>query len=300
MVQISALFALVALSSSQLAFSRPLSRRQQLSDDDLLQNGLEAQKLNAAFQTLDASDPCTTDDVACVGGALAVCRDNGWVTQSCPPTLQCFALPEVDQTGVTIGCTSSDTAAGLIEATGAVGGVNSTDFNSTITDDGSFTNSTDTGTDGVTTVTVTVTLPADGQTQTLPASTATLTPDQAGSIISGASPAAPTDPADSTDPTDPTDPADSTDPTDPTDPSVAVANADGATTIILGSAATPTPPPTANDNVQGGLGGASTPSGTTIFLNGADASAPTTTPDAAAAAPSSPAPAAPAAAGGYY
>jgi hypothetical protein len=58
MVQISALFAVLALSSP-LAFSRPLSRRQ-LSGDPLLQNGLEAQKLNAAFQTLNATDSCTS------------------------------------------------------------------------------------------------------------------------------------------------------------------------------------------------------------------------------------------------
>lgn len=275
MVQISALFAVLALSSP-LTFSRPLSRRQ-LSGDPLLQNGLEAQKLNAAFQTLNATDSCTNDDVACVDGSLALCRDNSWVTQDCPATLQCFAIPDVDQGGVTIGCTSPDTAAGLIEATGAQGGVNSTDFNSTSVDNGSFNNST-----GATTVTVTVTLPADGETQTLPASTATLTPDQAGSIIGGAPPA----------------------PTDPTDPAVAVANADSATTIILGSsstadagAAAATPPPS-NDNVQGGLGGAA-PSGTTIDLNAAAASTPTATPSAAAAA--APPPAAPAGgSSGYY
>jgi hypothetical protein len=57
MVQLTTLFAVLALSP--LAFSYPLSRRQQISDNDLLQNGLEAQKLNAAFQTLQGSDTCT-------------------------------------------------------------------------------------------------------------------------------------------------------------------------------------------------------------------------------------------------
>lgn len=58
MVQLTAFFAILALSSP-LALSHPLLRRQ-LSGDPLLQNGLQAQKLNSAFQGLKASDNCTS------------------------------------------------------------------------------------------------------------------------------------------------------------------------------------------------------------------------------------------------
>lgn len=251
MVQLTTLFAVLALSSP-IAFSYPISRRD-LSNDDLLQNGLEAQKLNAAFQTLQGSDSCTDGDVACVEGQLAQCQGTSWVTQSCPSSLQCFALPDVDKQGVSIGCTSAQTADELIAATGAQGGANAEDpANST-----SIALGGSNATTGISTVTVTVTLPSDGDTQTLSPSTATLTPDEAGSIISGASPA-------------------------PTDPAVAVAaNGSSGTTIVLSGtdsssdpAATPAP---AIGGVQGGLAAAPTATGTTILLNGGAAPTDSTT-----------------------
>jgi len=268
MVQLTAFVAILALSSP-LALSHPL-RRRQLSGDPLLQNGLEAQKLNVAFQGLKASDNCTNGDIACVEGALALCRGDSWVTQNCPQTLQCFALPDIDKEGVTIGCTSAKTAESLIEATGAQGGLGSVN--------GTNITSPDAGSSGSSTVTVTVTLPADGQTQTLSSSTATLTPEQAGSIISSSSAA-------------------------PTNPPVAVANSGAGTTIILGggapsSAPTPSPLP-ADGGPEGGLGGASPPPGTTIILNGAGAPSPAATPAAAAASAAPPA-APPSGSSGYY
>lgn len=294
MVHFTAVLAVLAFASP-IAFSHPL-RRRQVSNDTILQNGLEAQKLNAAFESLSATDSCTNGDVACVQGALAVCQGNGWVTQSCPATLQCFALPDVADQGVTIGCTSPATAQGLIEATGAQGGVddsnNSTSTTTSFSNgtDTSFSNGTDTsfsnGTDtsfsngtAPATVTVTVTLPGNGETQTLSPSTATLSPDQAGSIISDA--AVPTNTASGT---------------------ISV-----GTTILL-SGATPAADPLTTTaptgGAQGGLGGVSSSaaSGTTIFLNGAGAATPTPSPAVAVASPATSPVASPAAGGssGYY
>jgi hypothetical protein len=260
MVHFTALLAVIAFTSP-IALAHPVLRRD-ASDDTILQNGLESQKLNAAFATLNATDNCTDGDIACVEGALALCRGSSWVTQNCPATLQCFALPDVDQEGVTIGCTSPNTALGLIEATGAEGGINGSD-NSTSIDDGSSGN--------VTTVTVTVTLPADGETQTLSPTTATLTPDQAGSIIGDASP------------TD-TPAATTISLSGPTPDATDSGNSVG-TTILLGPspAADPAATPAPTD-------------GTTIILNAATPAATPAASPAAAAAP----PAAPAAGGGYY
>jgi hypothetical protein len=239
MVQLTTLFATLVLFSPA-AFSHPLSRRQ-LSADTLLQNGQEAQSLNAEFDTLQVTDPCNNGDIACIQGALAQCINGQWETQSCPTSLQCFALPDVDQQGVTVGCTDQATAQGLITATGAQGGVSTpADANSTTIDD-----------PGVQTVTVTVTLPqSPDQTQTLSPSTTTLTPDDANGILSSVSVAAPT--------------TTSTDGSGAVDPVVANAvNTGSGTTIILsGTSATP---------AAADIGSPATPvvaaAATTILLN---------------------------------
>jgi hypothetical protein len=277
MVHFTALLA-VLVFASPIALSHPLRRRQN-SDDINLQNGLEAQKLNAAFADLKATDDCTNGEIACVEGELAQCRRGSWLTQSCLPSLQCFALPNFDEEGVTLGCTSAKTAAELIEATGATEDVDSSD------------NSTDINDNDVKTVTVTVTLPSDGETQTLSPSTATLTPADASNVVAGAVPTETPDAEDSDDDegstitlsgaaTPQADPA-----TAPSSTAAAGAGGNVGTTILLSG-------PTSSPGVQGGLA-APAPSATTINLNAPAAATPA---PAAAAAP----PAGPPAAGGYY
>lgn len=64
-----------------------------------LQNGKDAQALNAKFQGLSASSPCTTGEQACVKGQLGQCVGGKFALSSCAATLQCVALPLVNKAG---------------------------------------------------------------------------------------------------------------------------------------------------------------------------------------------------------
>ncbi|KAF8632871.1 hypothetical protein AX17_004719 [Amanita inopinata Kibby_2008] len=90
----------------------------------LHQNGLDAQKLNAQFKTLKATDPCKEGQEACISHAIARCANGSWDTTSgrCSKSQNCFALPSVTSNGTTITCTSHKSALSLFEAVGVTGG----------------------------------------------------------------------------------------------------------------------------------------------------------------------------------
>ncbi|KIJ99071.1 hypothetical protein K443DRAFT_680224 [Laccaria amethystina LaAM-08-1] len=168
----------------------------------LLQNGQEAQKLNSIFHNLTATDPCNAGEVACVENSIATCTNGTWDTSKggCAKTQNCFAIPSVRAAGVLLTCTSEASAASVIAATGATGGIFGTDTNGTTCNSNSNpipitgTSSLSTGAgcsdptstasqfpSGTAGVTITL-LPS--ATITLPTFTTTLTPEEATSILS--------------------------------------------------------------------------------------------------------------------
>ncbi|KAI0747060.1 hypothetical protein C8Q80DRAFT_1256709 [Daedaleopsis nitida] len=112
--------ALVSLLFSQVAFCAPAGS---LDADVFLQNGKDAQALNAEFATLKASDTCDDGEMACIKDSIAHCANATWKLEACPKTLSCFALPSVREEGTVISCTSNATALSVINASGATGGI---------------------------------------------------------------------------------------------------------------------------------------------------------------------------------
>ncbi|KAG6902052.1 hypothetical protein C0995_005109 [Termitomyces sp. Mi166 len=100
----------------------------------LLENGGAAQKLNTAYQTLKATDPCIDGDKACITGGIVSCQNGTWVEGqgACSKSQACFALPSNQKAGTLVTCTTEKNALSAIEATGATGGIFG---NSTATDD---------------------------------------------------------------------------------------------------------------------------------------------------------------------
>ena len=107
-----------------------------------LQNGLDAQALNAQFQSLTASSPCTSGQNACVNGQFAQCVNGQFELTPCAGGLTCVALPLVNSPGTRYAShhqcfisqatnqdfhsTTCDTVADAtarIAATGATGGL---------------------------------------------------------------------------------------------------------------------------------------------------------------------------------
>ncbi|EIN07248.1 hypothetical protein PUNSTDRAFT_135934 [Punctularia strigosozonata HHB-11173 SS5] len=88
-----------------------------------LQNGKDAQALNAKFATLTPSSACTDGENACVQGQFAQCANGKFVTFPCAATLKCVALPLVNSAGTSITCSTDADAAQRIANTGATGGV---------------------------------------------------------------------------------------------------------------------------------------------------------------------------------
>ncbi|KAJ7504442.1 hypothetical protein B0H11DRAFT_1982359 [Mycena galericulata] len=86
-----------------------------------LQNGLDAQKLNAQFQTLTANSSCTEGEQACIGTSFAQCVAGLFVITPCAAGTVCAALPLVNEAGTSITCDTSADAAARIAATGATG-----------------------------------------------------------------------------------------------------------------------------------------------------------------------------------
>jgi len=173
-----------------------------LDSATLLNNALEAQKLNAQFQTVNstATGSCTNGDTTCVQGAIASCVNSQFdISQGrCPANQQCFALPSVNSGGTTVACTSEKIALSLIEAAGATGGITGSGSGSSInpasasstlsgatpgTSTDSITPTSTSLNQSVVTVTVTLQVMASGTT-TLPSVTQTLSPEQASSLLS--------------------------------------------------------------------------------------------------------------------
>ncbi|KAF7796704.1 hypothetical protein EIP86_007887 [Pleurotus ostreatoroseus] len=88
-----------------------------------LQNGLDAQALNAKFQTLSATSPCTSGENACIQGAFAQCSNGQFVSFPCSGGLTCVALPLVNSPGTSVTCDTEADAEARIAATGASGGI---------------------------------------------------------------------------------------------------------------------------------------------------------------------------------
>ncbi|KAM6496957.1 proline-rich protein [Amanita muscaria] len=101
----------------------PSSNTDSTSGDFHLQNGKDAQKLNAEFATLTANSPCTDGENACVGSSFAQCVGGKFVTTPCAGGLMCAALPLVNKPGTSITCTTQADANARIAATGATGGL---------------------------------------------------------------------------------------------------------------------------------------------------------------------------------
>ncbi|KAF8074997.1 hypothetical protein FPV67DRAFT_1727256 [Lyophyllum atratum] len=91
--------------------------------DFKLQNGKDAQKLNAKFASLTANSACTTGDQACIGTGFAQCVNGKFVVTPCGATLTCAALPLVNKPGTSITCTTTADATARIQATGANGSI---------------------------------------------------------------------------------------------------------------------------------------------------------------------------------
>ncbi|KAF8909379.1 hypothetical protein CPB84DRAFT_1765989 [Gymnopilus junonius] len=87
-----------------------------------LQNGKDAQALNAKFAGLSADSSCTAGEDACVNGAFAQCVNGKFVLSPCNSSA-CFALPLVNSPGTSITCANPADALARIQATGATGGI---------------------------------------------------------------------------------------------------------------------------------------------------------------------------------
>lgn len=107
----------------------------------LLENGKDAQALNAKFATLSASSTCTDGDQACVDNGFAQCVGGKFQSTKCSGGTKCAALPLVNKAGTvciplyfhadhvltssfqSVSCTTDADAQARIAATGATGGV---------------------------------------------------------------------------------------------------------------------------------------------------------------------------------
>ncbi|KAJ3559747.1 hypothetical protein NM688_g152 [Phlebia brevispora] len=82
-------------------------------------NAANAQQMNLAFESLNASQSCLNYEpsTACVNQELAKCVDGTWQLTACPSGQICVALPLTKTTGTTISCdTESDAVAQMVAA----------------------------------------------------------------------------------------------------------------------------------------------------------------------------------------
>ncbi|KAJ7890589.1 hypothetical protein B0H14DRAFT_2689965 [Mycena olivaceomarginata] len=89
----------VAVQASSTAVAPPAATS---TADFHLQNGLDAQKLNAQFKSLTATSSCTEGQQACVGGSFAQCVSGSFVLTPCAAGTVCAALPLVNKPGTSI------------------------------------------------------------------------------------------------------------------------------------------------------------------------------------------------------
>jgi len=88
-----------------------------------LQNGKDAQKLNAQFSQLTENSSCTDGQNACVSEKFGQCVGGKFSTTSCSGGLVCAALPLVNSPGTSVTCTTEQDALTRIANTGAQGGL---------------------------------------------------------------------------------------------------------------------------------------------------------------------------------
>ncbi|KAL4244110.1 hypothetical protein ABKN59_009450 [Abortiporus biennis] len=93
------------------------------TSDFQLQNGKDAQVLNAKFATLTADSPCTDGDQACIGNGFAQCVGGKFEVTECAGGLMCAALPLVNKAGTSLSCDTQADVLARIQATGAQGGI---------------------------------------------------------------------------------------------------------------------------------------------------------------------------------
>ncbi|KAG8876423.1 hypothetical protein FRB97_004197, partial [Tulasnella sp. 331] len=84
-----------------------------------LQNGRDAISLNQQFSTRLAGSSCTNYDIGCIGDAFGQCVWGTWVATKCPANLICAALPNINESGTSIACTTTNDRDTRIALTGA-------------------------------------------------------------------------------------------------------------------------------------------------------------------------------------
>ncbi|KAG2003457.1 hypothetical protein CC2G_004059 [Coprinopsis cinerea AmutBmut pab1-1] len=112
------LTALAALAPVQGAPA--LAARQ--GSDVHRQNALDAQRLNAQYATIKATDSCRSGENACVDGGFAQCIAGKWVVQPCAGALRCYALPLVNAPGTSNTCDTQEGAELRFKNAGVQGG----------------------------------------------------------------------------------------------------------------------------------------------------------------------------------
>ncbi|CAG7851335.1 SubName: Full=Related to cell surface flocculin-Saccharomyces cerevisiae {ECO:0000313/EMBL:CCA70272.1} [Serendipita indica DSM 11827] len=116
-------FALVAAALSSLTNAAPLfnfGRKEAVAMVRRAQNGGQlAQGTNFYFTTLHLEDACSPGQVACVSGNYATCSGEGnWEITPCTSGTTCLATPASSPSGISIQCTSQETAQSSIQNAG--------------------------------------------------------------------------------------------------------------------------------------------------------------------------------------
>ncbi|KAF9005940.1 hypothetical protein BDQ17DRAFT_1239718 [Cyathus striatus] len=88
-----------------------------------LQNGKDAQALNAKFAKLTTDSSCDDGEDACVGTSFAQCVGGKFILSSCGTDVVCAALPLVNSPGTSVTCARPADVLSRIQATGATGGI---------------------------------------------------------------------------------------------------------------------------------------------------------------------------------
>ncbi|KAF7370650.1 hypothetical protein MSAN_00698000 [Mycena sanguinolenta] len=132
-------FSLVVPATSTSATSAPTPS----TSDFHLQNGIDAQKLNAQFKSLTATSSCTEGEEACVGTSFAQCVSGSFVLSACTSGTVCAALPLVNKPGTSIACDTTSDVAARIAATGATGGIDGSASSDSTSDSGTATETGD-------------------------------------------------------------------------------------------------------------------------------------------------------------
>ncbi|KNZ61917.1 hypothetical protein VP01_1337g4 [Puccinia sorghi] len=125
-------------------------QRRGIDQSVLLENGKEAQKLNAKFARMEGNVQCFAGESACVSGGFAQCVGGKFVGEPCAQGLKCFAMRELLseiyrrlqgplltrcllnyaalllKKGTALGCDTEADATSRISNSGATGGLTGT------------------------------------------------------------------------------------------------------------------------------------------------------------------------------